>query len=109
MKFIAFIICLGIPHLSMAQKAQVLLLDENIDEAELRQNFNVQRGSTSKSSLPDRGSRDKILSAVPAISEWDELKKDIFFMELETKTIPQLKKKYPELNESQIKTLKDKR
>lgn len=109
MKLIVAVFLLSISHLSMAQRAQVLLLDEDINDEELRQNFNVNRGSSARSSLPDRDLRDEVLSAVPAIAKWDELKKDIFFMELASKTIPQLKKKYPELKESQIKMLKDKR
>ncbi len=109
MKFILTFLLLGISSISIAQKAQVLLLDEDIDGTSLEQNFNVQQGSTAKSALPDRDLREEVLSAVPAIENWDELKKDIFFMDLASKTIPQLKKKYPELKESQIKMLKDKR
>ena len=109
MKLILSFLLLGISSMSTAQRAQVLLLDEDIDGTSLDQNFNVQRGSTARSALPDRDLREEVLSVVPDIAEWDELKKDIFFMELESKTVLQLKKKYPELKESQIKMLKDKR
>lgn len=109
MKFILTFLLLGISNMTAAQRAQVLLLDENIDGKALEGNFKVHQGSTARSALPDRDLREEVLSGVPAIESWDELKKDIFFMELASKTIPQLKKKYPELKESQIKMLKDKR
>lgn len=109
MKFLLTFFLLVIANITHAQRAQVLLLDEDLDGTDLEKNFSVHQGSTAHNALPDRDLREEVLSAVPAIAEWDELKKDIFFMDLASKTIPQLKKKYPELKESKIKMLKDKR
>lgn len=93
----------------MAQKAEVLLLDEDIDGKELERNFNVHRGSTHVSSLPDRDAREMTLAEIPELKNWDELKKDIFFMDLKSKSLSQLKKKYPELKTKDLKFLKEKR
>ncbi len=92
-----------------AQKAEVLLLDEDIDGKELERNFNVRRGSTHVSSLPDRDIREEALAGIPEIKNWDELKKDIFYMDLKSKTISQLRKKYPELKIKDLKFLKKQR
>ena len=92
-----------------AQKAHITILDPDIDSKEIKRNFNVHRGSTHKSSLPDRDLREEVLSGVELIEAWDELKKDIFFMDLKSKSIADLQKKYPELTIAEIKLLKDRR
>jgi hypothetical protein len=94
---------------SFAQKAHVTILDPNIDGKPLEGHFNVHRGSTYKKSLPSRELRDEVLSGVPKIQNWEELKKDILFMDLESKSIKELHKKYPELSEKELKGLKDRR
>lgn len=91
-----------------AQKAQLLLIDPDIEAREL-ENFNIQRGSTHVSSIPDRDAREDFFHEVSKVQEWDELKKDIFYMELERKSVDQLHKKYPELTKKEIKALKDRR
>lgn len=93
----------------LAQRANVTILDPDIDSKELKQHFNVNRGSTHVSSLPDRDLRDEVLSGVETVQNWDELKKDIFFMDLKSKSLGDLQKKYPELTLAEIKSLKDRR
>lgn len=98
-----------ITSLAYAQKAQVLLIDEDIDGKELEQNFNVHKGSTHVSSIPPKAIRDEVLKGVKPAEKWDELQKDIFYMELKSKSVKELKKKYPELSEKELQFLKDKR
>ena len=94
---------------AFAQRANVTILDSEVESKELERNFNVRRGSTHKSSLPDRDFREEVLSGVETVQKWDELKKDIFFMDLKSKSLAELKKKYPELTLAEIKSLKDRR
>lgn len=94
---------------AQAQKAQLLVIDPDIDSSELEENFNVQRGSTFKSSIPEKSDRDAVLKAVPKTQEWDELEKDIFYMDLGRKSVEELKKQYPSLSLKEIKILKDRR
>lgn len=108
MKFILLFIFICMP-LAHAQKAQVLLIDEDIDQEELKENFHVHKGSTHINSLPDRHEREMLLTKVKATQQWDELKRDIFYMDLKSKSLSELKIKYPELKEKEIKLLKSKR
>lgn len=107
MKFL-FVLILIAP-LAHAQKAKVLLIDKDIDEKELQQNFDVQKGSTHESSIPDKNVRDHFLKSVKATSKWDELQKDIFYMDLKSKSVKELKNKYPDISEKELQLLKDKR
>lgn len=90
-----------------AQKAQVLILDENIDSRALERNFQVHRGSTHKSSLPDKAMRDELFQGLKEIQAWEEFKKDLFYMDLKKKPLNELKNKYPEFHEQKLKSLKD--
>ena len=101
-----FLLLLSLPLL--AQMPHVTILDPNIDSEELKKNFHVNRGSTHESSLPDKQVRDNLLAESKATSKWDELKKDIFFMDLKRKALPELKKKYPEFSITEIENLQRK-
>lgn len=91
-----------------AQKAQILILDEDIDASSLERNFNVHRGSSHVSSLPDKAQRDEALKDVKAIEKWEEFKKDLLYMDIKSKSLPDLSKKYPEIPAKQLKDIKDK-
>lgn len=93
---------------SLAQ-VQVQVVDENIDSSSLEGQYQVQREHKKSGNIPVKELRDEVLKDVKQAQKWDELKKDIFFMDLERKSIPELVKKYPELKESELKFLKDKR
>jgi hypothetical protein len=90
-----------------AQKADVLILDEDIDSQDLKKEFNVHRESTYKSSLPDRKLRDQALRGVAEVIKWDSLKKDILYMDLKTKDSIYLHKKYPEFSAERLKKLQE--
>jgi hypothetical protein len=95
--------------LAQNQGVQVQVVDEHIDSSSLEGRYQVQRTAKKSNALPDRELREEVLKDVKAVQKWDELKKDIFFMDLERKSLPELVKKYPELKESELKFLKDKR
>jgi putative salt-induced outer membrane protein YdiY len=90
---------------AFAQKAQVTILDDDIDGSPLEKEFNVHKGSTHKSFLPAKEERDFALKDLKQIQKWDELKKDIFYMELKSKSISE--QKYPEFSTQELKTLKE--
>lgn len=91
-----------------AQKAQVLILDEDIDASSLERNFKVHRGSNHVSSLPNKTERDEALKDVKEIQKWEEFKKDLLFMDIKSKSLSELSKKYPEISVDQLKEIKDK-
>lgn len=90
-------------------QVQVQIVDENIDASSLQDRYQVQREIKKSQTLPARELRDEVLKDVKVIQKWDELKKDIFFMDLERKSLAELVKKYPEIKEAELKFLKDKR
>lgn len=92
-----------------AQKADLIVIDPDMDASSLKDNFNVHYGSTAQNSLPDLDQRDSLLFSVKETHKWDELKKDIFYMDLKSKPLDYLESKYPEIKSSDLKKLKDNR
>ncbi|WP_408097840.1 hypothetical protein ACJVC5_02690 [Peredibacter sp. HCB2-198] len=92
---------------AFAQKANVIFIDPDIESKEL-ENFNIQKDSH-QSSIPDRDEREALLNQNEKTKDWDELKKDIFYMDLARKSVPELQKKYPELTAKELKLLKERR
>ena len=109
MKTLIFLSLLSLPFSLWARpKGELLILDENIETKTLEKNFNIHRGSTHRSSLPDKGLRDQLLSKVKQAKGWDEYQKDAFYMDLKSKSLKELQTKYPNFSEKELKTLKDK-
>jgi len=91
-----------------AQKADLLLVDENIDASSLEKDFNIHKGSKIKSFLPDKAQRDQFLKLVPESKSWDEYQKDAFFMDFKKKSIDEIHTKYPHFSKDKISRLKGK-
>jgi hypothetical protein len=106
-KIIFLIISFLISSSLYAQKAQILILDENIDSRSLERNYQVHKGSTHKISLPDKSMRDDLFKGLKEIQTWEEFKKDLFYMDLKKKPLEELKNKYPEFSKEKLKSLKD--
>ena len=102
-----FLFCL-ISFPSFAQ-VQIQVVDPELDASSLEEKYNVQYKEKVHNSLPDKDQRDELLEGVKAPLKWDELKKDIFYMDLKSKAIPELLKKYPDVNAQEMKHLKAKR
>ena len=92
---------------AFAQKANVIFIDPDMETKEL-ENFNIQK-NTHESSIPDRDDREALLNQNSKTQNWDELKKDIFYMDLARKSVSELHKKYPELSTKELKQLKERR
>ena len=107
MKMLITISMLMVSLSAFAQKAQLIVIDPDIETREL-ENFNIQK-NTHESSIPDRDERELLLNQVAKTKDWDELKKDIFYMDLARKSVSELQKKYPELSAKEIKLLKERR
>ena len=87
---------------AFAQKAKVLVIDPMIETKDLTTNFDVER-PVYHNSLPKRNLRDKTLAGIQSSKAWDEVKKDIFYMDLKSKNLNDLKKKYPEVSTDELK------
>ena len=102
MKLCLFLSLFIFPFRAFAQKAKVLIIDPRIETKDLATNFDVER-PVYHSSLPKRNLRDKTLAGIQSSKAWDEVKKDIFYMDLKSKNLNDLKKKYPEVSTDELK------
>lgn len=92
--------------LSEERGVKVQIIDQNIDSSSLEQRYQVSRKGVSPPTLPDKMERDQALASISAINSWDELKKDIFYVDMKHKSIDELMVKYPELSKKDIIHLK---
>lgn len=94
---------------SFAQRrANVVILDPEIEGTELQNEFNVQRPSEF-TSLPDKEERDLVFQGVKSVASFDELKKDILYMDLANKKPAELFAKYPEISKAEFSLMMKKR
>jgi hypothetical protein len=111
--FILFVLFLSSNLRLQAQvnpgKARVLVIDQNIDTTELTKDYIVEKAAPSKLEVPDLNDRDMFFEGVIFPEYWDDLKKDIFYLELKSKSLSDLMIKYPDLKASDIKILKGKK
>lgn len=89
---------------AFAQKAKVLIVDPDVETIELEKDFEIQRPAHHYA-LPDKKVRDEVFEGVESLKKYDELKKDIFFMDLQSKPVQEIRKKYPEIPASDLKIM----
>ena len=92
---------------AFAQQARVLIVDPDIDANELK-GVKIDRPQL-HNSLPDREDREELLAGVEEVKDYDELQKDILFMDLKSKSLKDLQKKYPDISPAVLKKLKGKK
>lgn len=107
---LVFLISTSIHAQTQSGKARVLVIDKNTDTTELEKKYVVEKPAPSNFVVPDLNERDKFFEGIKFPDNWDDLKKDMFYIELKSKSksVEDLIKKYPELKESDIKNLKGK-
>lgn len=95
----------------MAGEPKAILLDKDATSAELEKTHNVQKPIPSKTGLPSRAEREQFFADnwKDGLKDYDELEKDLLYMDLKSKTILELKQKYPELSAKELEELKTKR
>ncbi len=106
MKFILSFTLL-VSFAAFAQKAKVLVIDPSIDQKKL-QNYDLEKPDPTKV-LPKKSERDEFFKNVKQAQSMDELGQDLFYMDLKSKPLPALMKKYPQFSEKELKALKGKR
>lgn len=91
-------------------QVEIQVVDPELDVKPLEgQGYKISRKAEVHNALPDKKLRDSLLSEVPEAKTWDELQKDIFYMDLKQKSLNDLEKKYPKISKKQLDELKDKR
>jgi hypothetical protein len=86
---------------------QIQVVDPSLESTYFEERHIVNRTPKVISHLPQKEKRDQVLNTIQLPSHWDELNKDIFFVDLQTKTIKDLLLKYPEIEPRQLEKLKD--
>lgn len=90
------------------QGVQVFVVDKYIDSSTLEKKYQVTRKPQWFNNLPKRAVREEFFQDVNLPASWDELSKDIFYMDLQSKKLNELIVKYPEFKDDELKRLKGK-
>ncbi len=102
-----FYILLTFISLSSLAQVKIQVVDPELDTTPLEgRSYQIEREEKSFSSIPAKEKRDKLLADVPESKLWDELDKDIFYMDLKNQTIEQLVAKYPKMTKTKLERLK---
>ncbi len=72
---------------------------------ELEKKYNVTHKAKDPKVMPDKHSRDAFLEGSGIPQDWDELDRDIFYMDLKTKSFAEVKNKYPKIDPKTIQEL----
>lgn len=88
-----------------------VLLEEGASSPELEKTHKVQKAVSPGNTLPARAEREQFFADnwKEGLKDYDELEKDLLYMDLKSKTILELKSKYPELSPKELEELKTKR
>jgi hypothetical protein len=90
-------------------QVQIQVVDPDVDPASFeREGYQVQSKPSHYNVIPEMDKRDTLFQGVKLPAKWDQLDKDIFYMDLKSKSMDQLKLKYPNLSEKLLKDLKAK-
>jgi hypothetical protein len=94
-----------------AEEPKAILLEDGATSSELDKNHQVQKAKPPRNILPSKAERDQFFADnwKEGLKEYDELEKDLLYMDLKSKTILELKSKYPELSPKELEELKTKR
>ena len=94
-----------------AEEPKAVLLEEGAESPILDKNHNIQKPVSPRNILPARAEREQFFADnwKEGLKDYDELEKDLLYMDLKSKTILELKKKYPELSPKELEELKTKR
>lgn len=90
------------------QGVKVFIVDENIDSKQLEGKYEVTRKQEVFNSLPSRQKREELFKDIALPKDWDELSKDIFYMDIKNKSLTALAVKYPIFKVKILGELKDK-
>ncbi len=96
---------------AFAEEPKAILMDEGATSPELDKTHNVQKAKPPRNILPGKAERDQFFADnwKDGLKDYDELEKDLLYMDLKSKTILELKAKYPELTARELEELKTKR
>ncbi len=105
-----FIFLIGLFSLGAYAQVQVQIVDPEIDASTFQEDgYKVETKATPHNVLPEIETRDNFLSGIKIPAKWGQLEKDIFYMDLKSKSLEKLQIKYPEFPSKQLKELKAQR
>lgn len=90
------------------QGVKVFIVDDNIDSKALEGKYEVTRKPDVYKTVPNRQKREELFRDTALPQDWDELSKDIFYMDLNNKSLSELAQKYPTFDKKVFIELKNK-
>jgi hypothetical protein len=88
-------------------RPKILFLNQNINTKELTGNYDLEKPEGPTNVMPDLAERDSFFSGINFPASWDDLNKDIFYVEIHQRPLSYLIKKYPEIKKEDIARLKE--
>jgi hypothetical protein len=109
MKTLMLVLMFSLP--AIAEEPKAILLDEGATSSELDKSHEVQKARPPRNILPGRAEREQFFTDnwKDGLKDYDELEKDLLYMDLKSKTVLELKSKYPELSPKELEELQTKR
>lgn len=98
--------------LSFAAYAQVQIqvVDPDVDPASFEgDHYQVKTKSLEHDAIPEIEKRDAFFENTALPARWDQLDRDIFYMDLKSKSLEKLQRKYPDFDIRKLQALKAKR
>lgn len=89
-------------------KANLFVVDQEIEADSLADQFTISKEQADLKVFPKKEIIDAFLENEEFARDWDELEKDIFYMNLKTRKMDYLKKKYPHISSEKLRELKSK-
>lgn len=89
-------------------KPKMIILDKNVETKGLEKDYDLQKEAPKNLPMPSNRELRVLFQDEPLVSKMDELDRDILFMNLKTKTLPELQKKYPDFPPKKLEGLKKK-
>lgn len=86
----------------------MVALDPDDDTSSIEDEFQVLAPEKTHNSLPSKQVRDAFLEGID-LDTWDEWDKDLFYMNLKSRSIEELVLKYPQFEKADLVKLKEKR
>lgn len=105
---LAVLITTSFSAVKAQNKAELFLVDQDIDASALDDQFNISKDQASIKVFPRKEIVDALLNEEEFARDWDELQKDIFYMNLKIRDMSYLKNKYPDIPKNKLIELKNK-
>jgi hypothetical protein len=90
-------------------RPKIIFLNKDIDGKEFAKKYDIEKPMAPLFIMPDLQERDEFFSGMTFPESWDDLNKDIFYVEIHQRPLSFLIEKYLEINKKEILRLLEKK